>query len=801
MHIRTALMMTAVCCAMAVAPGAALADDSDAGAANGVSTATDSDQSGGIETVTVTARQYSESIQTAPVSVTALNADMIAQLFVHNLADIDHQAPNFTIEGVGAIHRNAAVIYSRGVGYSGVDMGQDPSVGVSINGIYEPSNIGMLTNTFDVDNIQILRGPQGTLFGKNTVGGVINITTKLPGDQLDFQAMARFGSFGRADFSLGGDVPITDTLSMRLTYQSQFSYGPYTNAYTGPMGLTLPLPANAPPVRKHEGGDNIKTVRGTIVWKPTADFEADLVGSYAKDRSSSVGGQNGSIPLSWALAHPAQSHGYYDFLGSFFGYPGFDFRTPGLAYPLGPNPVSIVHRNFPSGDFQDTTNLSLNMRYHADSFDVVSVTGYVRDGNLSYSDYDDTELNFFQSTFGLDNNQWSQEVRVESNESDSPLKWVVGALYIDKTWHGEQLFYSSFASLNGYLDYAKQNDTSYAIFGQADYNITPDLQVTAGIRYTDERKDVTRVNSHSTLAAPAACDPSFLNPASPNYALSPATAAAGMACTFHFSKSWSNATYHAGVNYKIDDDKMVYASWSTGFVAGGFNTRVDSAYLTGLAYSPETAVAWEIGLKSDWLDHHLRVNAAAFLNKYANLQVGAFIPGGGLQQAIVNNAFERAQGAEVEVTALPIDHLNLTASIGLLDANYTSFVSNVFGFGTNNYAFLRPTRTPKWTMRFGGSYDFSLGDYGTLTPGMSVEYESSHYTDLTNNPVGFQKAYALFDASLTYVDPSDRWQVALWGKNINDAHYRLSAVPSSGYFTQLYFGNPATYGVDLSLKL
>jgi iron complex outermembrane recepter protein len=776
MHIRSALMTTVAFFAASLAPIAALA----------------ADDTGGIETVTVTARQYSESSQTAPVSVTALNADMIAQLFVHNLSDIDHAAPNFTIEGVGAIHRNAAVIYSRGVGYSGVDMGQDPAVGVSINGIYEPSNIGMLSNTFDIDNIQILRGPQGTLFGKNTVGGVINITTTKPGDVLAFNAMARVGNFGRIDYALGVDVPITDTLAARITYQSQYSYGAFTNAYTGPMGLTLPLPGNAPPVRKHEGGDNLKTIRGTLVWTPTADFEATFVMDYTKDRSSAVGGQNGSIPLSHIT-----SNGYWDYLATFYGHPGYDYRTPGNPYPTGPNSAYTVHRNFPSGDFQDTTNVSLNMRYHEGSFDVVSVSGFVRNGNLSYSDYDDTELNFFQSIFGLDNTQWSQEVRFESAESDSPLKWVVGAMYIGKQWTGEQLFYSAFPTLNNFVDFAKQNDDSWAVFGQLDYDITKDLQATAGIRYTDERKDVTRVNSHFATGV-TACNPAAV----PNFAnVNPASVVPTMACTYNFSKSWSNATYHLGLNYKIDDDKMVYASWSTGFVAGGFNTRVDSQYLTGLAYQPETAAAWEIGIKSDWFDHHLRVNAAAFSNKYANLQVGAFIPGGGLQQAIVNNAFERAQGVELEVTALPIDHLNLTASIGLLDANYTQFMSNVFGSGVADYSSLRPTRTPKWTMRFGGSYGFTLGEEGMLTPAASVEFESSHYTDLTNNPVGFQKAYAMVDASLTYNDPTDRWSVALWGKNLNNAKVRLSAVPSSGYFTQLYFANPATFGLDLNLKL
>ncbi|MGZ5933684.1 MAG: TonB-dependent receptor [Rhizomicrobium sp.] len=801
MGIRSALLMAAVCCAVSMAPGVALAGDSDATTIDTV-TATDADQGGGgIETVTVTARQYSESIQTAPVSVTALNSDLIASLFVHNLADLDHQVPNFTIEGVGAIHRNAAVLYSRGIGYQGVDMGQDPAVGVSVNGVFQPSNIGMLSNMLDVDNVQVLRGPQGTLFGKNTVGGVINITTKLPGDEYSLEVMGRFGNFGRMDFFAAADIPIDDTLAARVSIQSQSSGGPFKNAYAA---LT-----SDPSVPKHLGGDDIKTVRGTLVWKPTSNFEADLVGTYSKDRSPSVGGQNGSTPTNVLFV---DSNTYWTsiglgflipFLPSWAAHPGYDYRTAGLTYPLGPNPPYVVHRNFPSGDYQDTTAVSLNARYHADGFDVVSVTGFNRNGNFDYNDYDNTELNFFQSTFGLDNTQWSQEVRVESSESDSPLKWVVGGLYIAKSWHGTQLFYSEFPTLNQYIDFAKQNDDSWALFGQADYNITPDLQVTAGIRYTDETKDVTRVNSHYSLAV-APCDPKYLDPASPFYQQTPQTApgAPGMACTFFFKKTWTNTNYHVGVNYQIDSDKMVYASWSTGFVAGGFNTRVDSAYLTGTAYNPESVQAWEIGLKSDWFDHHLRVNAAAFMNKYSNIQVGAFIPGGGFQAAIVNNAFERAQGLELEITALPLDHLTLNANIGLLDANYTSLFAAVFVPGVvQDYSYLRPARVPKWTMNFSGSYEIGLGSHGTLTPSVSVEVETSHFTDLQDNPVGFQPTYALLDASLVYNEPKGRWQVALWGKNLTNEVHRLSGFDSSGYFTQLYFANPATYGVDVNFKL
>jgi iron complex outermembrane receptor protein len=747
----------------------------------------DAGDQGGIETVTVTARQYAESIQTAPVSVTAFNSDQIAQLFVHNLGDLNHMSPNFTINGIGAIHRNAAQIFSRGIGYGGVDMGQDPAVGLSVNGVYAPSNIGMMDTLGDVKDVEILRGPQGTLYGKNTIGGVVNITTKLPGQTFDVEAVGRVGNFNRADFFLAADIPLTDTLAVRISFQRQDSTGPFHNASA----------AAFPAAGKHLGGDNINTIRGVVSWKPTTDFESDLMVAYAKDRSPSVGGQNGSIPLAHAYTprgNPALGT-YFDFLGAFFGYPGWDFRTPGAPYPAGVIQPYTAHRNYPSGDFQDTTFITWNNTYRTDWFNITAVTGYVRDGNLSLSDYDQTELNFFQSNFRLDNRQISQEIRLESNDSDSPLHWVAGAIYIDKNWHGTQLFISSFPTLNNYVDFVHQSDESYAVFGQADYNITKELQATFGIRYTDESKDVTRTNSHlSTAVVP--CSPAAQ--ATPQ--LDPTTYNPGMACQFHFQKSWGNATYHAGLNYQISDDKMVYAGWSTGFVAGGFNTRVDSSYLTGLAYSPESATAWEIGLKTDWYDHHLRVNAAAFLNKYSNMQIGAFIPGGGLQQAIVNNAFERAQGLELEVTALPIDNLTLSGNVGLLDANYTSFNANVMGAGANNYAFLRPADAPKWNGNFSATYAIDLGGYGTLSPSANVELEDKHFTEITNNPVGFQSAFAKVDASLTWDDQSGKYEVALWGKNLNNAVTRLAAVPSSGYFTQLYFANPMTYGLDVRAK-
>ncbi len=705
-----------------------------------------------IEVVTVTARKRSEPIQQTPVAVTALDAAQIGKLFVHDLADLNRQAPSFTIEGVGAIHRNAAVIYSRGVGYAGVDQGQDPAVGVSVNGVFSTRNIGALSNMSDVEQVEILRGPQGTLFGKNTVGGVVNITTRKPGDVFAIDGFARYGNYGRQDYFFGADLPIADTLGARFSFLSQDSEGPYHNAYKPPAGSA--------PVPDHLGGDNIKTVRGTLVWQPTSEFEADFVGTYMDDQSPSVGGQNGSVPT--------------DALAAFFAHPGLDYRNTGDPYPLGPNQPYAVYRNFPSGDHQETTALSLNMRYHGEGYDLVSVTGYEQDTNDSLSDYDNTELNFFQSSFGLHNKEISQETRIESTGS-SPLQWVLGGIYSNRRWTGTQLFYSLFPALDNHIDYARQHDDAWALFGQAQYNITDALQFEAGVRYTDETKDIYRIASHD--AALPAPDP------------------------FIHKDTWTETTYRVGASYQLDEDKMVYVNYSTGFVAGGFNTRVDTDFLTSRPYAPEKVKAWEIGLKSDWFDHRLRANVAAFSNKYEDLQVGAFIPGGGFQQTIVNNAFEDARGVELELTALPIERLLLSANVGYLDAYYTSFFADVEGIGQADYSNLEVPRAPKWTTRLAGSYEFMLNGRGTLTPNVSYSYTDSYYTTLGNIEPGYQKSYGIWDASLTYEPPSGMWTLSAYGKNLGDELYRLSAVPSSGYFTQLYFANPRMYGLQLSVKL
>jgi len=751
------------------------------------------ESSGGIETVVVTARKRSESIQSVPVAVTALDSDLLDKRFVHDLTDLNHEAPNMQIEGVGAIHRNAAVIFSRGIGYGNVDQGQDPAVGISVDGVFYTRNIGALQNMLDPDQVEILRGPQGTLFGKNTVGGVINITTKKASlDDHDLEAFARLGNLGRWDYGGIINVPIDDTLAVRFAYQSQFQDGPFRNIST----VVTPFAGPAPRGDKF-GGFDVKTMRGSVHWEPSSDLTFDLSGTYIKDRSPSVGGQN----------------------GSFAGVPGklppdlfYLLGIPGYQQFGGPSDPYTIYRDVANGDFQDSKILTLNGRYRTGWFDVVSVTGYMHDSNLSYNDYDNTDQPWIESTYGLHHQQFSQELRLESSSDDSALHWVGGVYYSTNQWDAEQhldvanLIPSDLDPvLRGLLarqeDYAHQNEWTIASFAQVDYKITDDLELSAGVRYTHEDKNVFRIVQYAAAFGPPP----------------------GIA----FDHDWSDFTYHAAVNYHITPDIMTYFKFDTGFVGGGWNSRANDPDSIG-PFAPEKAHSYEIGVKSDWFDHRLRINGAAFWANYANLQVGVFhsLPGHDQEENVVaNDAFERARGAELEITVVPIENLLLSASIGYLDAIYTSFDSDILGilptspfYGLeacngsdkpgqkvqyadhNGGCYLRPAYTPNWTMRYEASYALDLNGKGTLTPDVYVTYESAHFTDINNSPVGYQPGYALLNGSLNYDDPDSRFRISLWAKNITDKRYIVSAVPTAGLFTQLYFADPRTFGMELHIK-
>lgn len=743
-----------------------------------------------VETLVVTAERRAESVQEAPVSVTAIGSQQLQQAYVHNLADLTKAAPNFTIEAVGATSRSSSVVFSRGIGFSGID-GVEPPVGVSVDGLFYAVNTGALLNLYDVKQVEILQGPQGTLFGRNTTGGVIQLQTNDPTHDFGVSGTIRAGNYSRLDSNLTANLPISSTLAARISINTQNSDGFFTNLYANPA-------TGQRPGDTHTGGDNIRAIRGKLRWTPTDDFTAQFTAWYTRQRQDSPVGQNGSGPND-----RLSTRGLPDLNSPVTG-------RPGIGFPGGPTDPFVVHRDTNGLDNLDQTAGVLDLSYHTKyGFDVTSITGYLRYKAHELDDFDASDLNFFTSNIFRHRSQFSQEIRLQSNDTGSKLKWQGGVYYFTTRWQNKQAnilgptFFSQTAATSPTVSQflgAASFDAAGAVFAQADYEIVPRLTLTAGARYTHETKRVTDWPVLANL------DPPF----------------GGNLTGAH---KWSDVTYHLAARYQFSEDLMAYASYSTGQKAGGFSTTA-TAQSQMTPYAPEKAKAWEAGIRSEWLERRLRLNGTAFWNDYSDLQVGAFRPisgGSGQQAFIANAAFERARGVEIQAVAVPVHSLRLTAAIGYLDAYYTSFISalsyNFPGHVCNgltagagsppiaqNHAdkssscFLAPPRTPKWTAKLEGSYDFELGDLGRVTPHVAWSYEGSHFTNLTNAPQGFQPAYHIWDADVTYNEPQGHWRLSLYGKNLENKVHLLNANPIAGLFNANYYADPRTYGVELGVK-
>ncbi len=754
-------------------------------------------QSSTVGEVIVTARLLKEDIQRAPVAVTAVTPVQLEQMHLHDMSDLNHLAPNFTILPTGALFRTSLIGFARGIGYNNIDGTVDPAMGVSVDGVFYLRNVGVLQDMFDLQGVEIVAGPQGTLFGKNTLAGTINLTTHKPEfGNYEESGMLRFGNLGRRDSEVVANIPLSDTLAVRFAFQSQHADGPYTNVTT--------LPGGGPPNGIHVGGQDSWTLRSSLRWAPTDRFDFTLISTELWDRSDSVGGTNEFIPCSvgaLVLGHPG------------FGYPaGTCFGV--LPYPAGPTSPYTVERTWPSADYFNVSAITADARYHANGFDIISITNYMDDTTpTNYDDFSYTGI--FNNYAVVKHHQYSEDLRAQST-GHGPLQWVVG-FYTDYGWYDywESLnFFGNFIS-----NWTQQSARSFSGYGQVSYAVTDKLQLTAGVRVMTETKDATEwvliPGFHHNMADWPASD------------------------IVKGKKTWNNYPYHFDAKYQFTPDIMGYVSYSTGVLAGGFSSAPNAATfpvcapasltcltpanaaLSAAPWSPETARSVELGIRSSWFDHRLLVNLTGFSVHYDDLQSYRFVQfyNGGFGEIVIgpsNAGHELARGVELQVAATPVDNLHLGASVGYLDAKWTSFVSFTGGqqidctiehfdpmVGVVPGACV-PQLSPHWTAHVNASYDLHT-DAGTFTPTLSYSYTSDYFTDLFNNPYQRVGAYGLLDLALNYQDPTGRWTLSLWSHNVADTRYALAAedLGGSGFVgtRTKFYADPRTFGVELRVKL
>jgi len=806
MSIKLRLLATVATVVGAACAGSAAADDlaatqpSSAPAANppaAAQPAQPAPATAGVGEVIVTARRVAEDIQRAPVAVTAVSPKEIEALHLHDLSDLNHMAPNFTVLPTAALFRTSLIGFARGIGYNNIDGTVDPAMGVSVDGVFYLRNVGVLQDMFDLQGVEIVLGPQGTLYGKNTLAGALNLTTQKPRlNDYEASGMIRLGNLGRRDAEVVANLPVNDTLAVRFAFQTQHADGPYTNIATVPGGGA----ANG----VHVGGEDSWTLRSSLLWSPTDRFDFTLISTELRNRSESVGGTNESTPCSvgaLALGHPG------------VGYPaGVCFGV--IPYSAGPTSIYTVDRTWPSADYFSMDSITADARYHGKGFDIVSIFNYMNDDNpTNYDDFSYTGI--FNNYAVVKHHQYSEDLRAQST-GKGPLQWVAG-FYTD---YG---YYDYWEALNFFGNYISnwtlQSARSFSGYGQVSYSVTDKLQLTGGVRVMTETKQ----------ALEYVLIPGF------NHDFSDWTANE----IIPGKKTWNDVPYHFDGKYQFTPDFMGYVSYSTGVLSGGFSSAPTAptfptcapasltcltpanAALSAAPWSPETAKSVEVGVKTSWFDHRLQVNLTAFNVNYDDLQSYRFVQfySGGFGGIVIgpsNAGHERARGLELQADAAPIENLRLGATVGYLDARWTSFTSFTAGqqidCTVQHYDPLVgvvpgacvPQLSPNWTAHVNASYDFHT-DVGTFTPTFAYSYTSSYFTDLFNNPYQRVGAYGLVDLALNYQDPTGRWTLALWSHNLANTRYALGAedLGSSGLpgTRAKFYADPRTFGLELRVRL
>lgn len=697
---------------------------------------------GQVEEVVVTAQKREQNLQDVPAAVSAFGAESLQAQAVQNLTDLSAKVPNVVLAPVGA-YPYASAFYIRGLGFADVESTFEPAVGVEMNGVYLARNSGALQDFFDIESVEILRGPQGTLYGRNTIGGVVSVRTKRPGTEVGGQVQLTVGDHGRAEARVALETPLNDVFAVRGTLLLKNYRGVTHNATTG---ATV-------------GENEVAAGRVTLVARPSDEFDVTLVADVDRERGTGAAFRNASLP------------------GDVFYHFSPDTGTPTPIVPPGDsNPADpyTIYGDTPLIANIDTWGLALTANWETRLGVVTSVTGYREFDDFVQSDYDASALNFFYAIRDQQHHQFSQEVRLASLPG-SRLNYVVGAYYLDQGYdisntQGGLLFRGARSA-----QIAGQDNTAWALFGQLDYEVTDALTLTAGGRYSEEEKTFTN-------------QPLFF-PTSRTY-----------------EARWDNFSPKLGVSYEFNSAVMAYGSWSKGFRSGGFNGRAASFTSAG-PYDAETVESFEVGVKSELLDRRLRLNVAAFTNEYTDMQVGTQgLTTSGVVEPIITNAGKaRFDGVEAEAVWIAGGGLQINANMAWLDARFIENVTDLTSDGVVNptdNTDLPMAYAPEWSGSLGLEWRRDL-PFGELIVAGNAVYMDDIYTagGALNriSDVQVRKSNTLVDASAA-LDSESGWRVGVWVKNLTDEVVINNTFGLGALGNLRIYQPPRTWGVDLSLR-
>ncbi len=671
---------------------------------------------GALETIVVTAQKQAENQQKVPIAVTAITGAGLANQEITDVRGLANMMPNAQINSF-TNSPDSAVFTIRGVGVNDADPYVGTTVSVVVDGVPVGVNTSALLSLFDIDHVEVLRGPQGTLFGANTTGGVVNVLTKQPTGQYGGQAQVVAGNYGRLDVNAALNFPISDSLAGKVSVLHSGYDGFFKNVVNGE-----PL-----------GRQDLTALRGYLKYT-SGGYNATLIAEYDRSRGGSQTSKNISDSTQALFVHGLTDVNQLGFV-----------RGQSLDQPDQNN--------------RDTYSVTLTQNVSTAVGDVVSISNYRKYESDLYSD--DAALPYpALETHRISNQyQYSEELRStwQANERTRITYGFFGL--------GQQYLLDQSTKLDGFLkglgqpQSQFQKNWSLSGFSQAYYKLTDSLQALAGIRFQHEKTTALSTTANTFTATPGAYS-SYSDPVIPGSSLSESGA-----------KDWNNLGYKAGLSDQITDLTMVYGYYTRGFKSGGFTGRI------------------------------AHPNADVFYNIYKDMQVTQNItyPDGKNSASIINAGQARTKGLELEITAVPVESLTLSAYVAGLDARYTRYNTQVLGAGgllvPISYKGNQLMNAPKWSGGASASYTVPMGP-GRTTLFLQDNFTTSKYTNFDDLPQELVGFINLVNANVTWTPHDEHWSVGLYGRNLADRRYFGQKLYLPGTFAIASLGAPREYGVD-----
>jgi iron complex outermembrane receptor protein len=763
-----------------------------------------------IEEVVVTAQKRTEKLQRVPIAVTAFTAKELKQKSITVVSDLGRLTPNTNLDTASPFGGSYQVLSAsiRGIGQDDFGFNLDPGVGVYVDGVYYARTVGANVGLLDVSRVEILKGPQGTLFGRNTIGGAINIVTATPGDVYKADVEATGGSYNRRDIQGTVDLPfIPDKLLGSLTFSSENRDGYQKRIpYDQPGGYIT----DPPSAFKNAGTEEFDTLGGqaddTIRGKLLAHINDDLTVTLSADWTH---GNSSSTPESLLAAPTSLSE------GAVFG-PFYNFCIAGIAPiptlpiacgPRGPGLTKSGTTNGNPGIFGATGRLPFGPQYITNNpdtsygtgadFDIMNTYGgaAIIDWNLAPwadlksitsaraldwkvgLDTDASPVAMNDGSFEISQHQVSQEFQLTGALLDGKLKYSSGLYYFNEGGfdHEYVTLGAGLLQIDGLSDL---NTSSYAGYTHIDYNVIGDLTLILGARYSYDHKTITYdqqdLNAFDYKIA-------GLYPVSPTNAAIlgfPTNAPLNYSPEGPYTEDFYVFTPTAGANYQITPDIMAYATYSKGFKDGGWSTRITQPEPTLPTFGPEKAQTYEVGVKSEWFQHTLQLDVAGFYTQYDGIQLNFQQ---GVSPTIKNAGDAIIDGGELEGNWLIGNGFSLAGTAGYMNAYYT-YLEPGINAGQSCQQPYEPCitigsklpKTPKWKFTLSPTYVMPLPNDAAIRFGVDYTHTAAMYNDAINTVLLRRPDTDIVNAAVTYMSPKDRWEVTVGGTNITDDRYLVT---------------------------